>query len=748
MKKLTSFVLFILLMTIAMTAFARPDPILNGDTGNWLTGENFTSEAAVGDVLYCLAPTYMILHVYDTTKDTDTEISALILTGEKDGVPYGRVPITLVSDGQELYAVMGTYQYREDEAFILEELGFYRLIVGKTLTDEFICHLDLDKSIFDQDTINSQIVSPVYQNGKFLFTMPAESTAFEVLPDILYVLDTVSGELEVLTEDYLIEKITAYEDGSFLISCSHIEYDESGEPIGEYALYILDADTEEMDLKAVLPAKEWYGFGGMAYWMGNMYFLCDGSIWKLTDFDVASAERIINSPDGNRWRTTLMDSGLMVCANESTVYIRDIQEKIKQTTLVLGYDSVVNDGFLVENPGISLTRSTQDTTNEVISTLITQSSEVDIYFFTTLYSGLYYSIRDKGYALPLDSEVIIRTVDQMYPSMQELVQFDGQVVALPCSGIIQSCVGVNHEAWIAIGLSQEELPKTWAQFLLFLRDRWSELAEQYPQYALFADGDGGRETIYYAIVDGYGNYRMSLGEDPGYDTPEFREVLELYRSIDFETLIPDENSENIEFLFNLTRMASPAECGESTTMHPLTFLEGQPASVPILVKIAVINPYSQHKKEALAYLEYLATHMDPEINAALSPYENDPVERADYSAQVQEYEAKLAWYDEMIAEAEDEEQAEELQAERQRYQTWTEEVLAKPYIHWLLSEESIASYRSAVEDVVTYAPIAINETDWKTVIGIRDRFLEGGMSVDQFIEEMNRMQYMSRLEDQ
>lgn len=747
MNRLACFALTIVLMATAIPALARPDPILNGDTGNWLTGENFASEAAVGDVLYCLAPTYMVLHIYDTTTDTDKEISALILTDEKDGVQYGRVPISLVSDGQELYAVMGTYQYREDEASILEDLGFYRLIVGETLTDELICNLNLGQSVLDQDAINDQIGSPAYQNGMFLFTVPPESTAFEALPDILYALDTASGDLKVLTADYIIGKISAYENGKFLVFCSHIEYDES-EPIGEYDLYTLDADTGEMELKAVFPAEEWYGLNGMTYWMGAVYFLYGGSIWKLKDFDVASVEKIVNSPDGAGWRTIIMDSGLMVCANESAVYIRDIQEKVEQTTLVLGYDSVINDAYLVENPGISFAHSAQNTTDEVVSALITQSSEVDIYFFTTLYSDLYYSVRDMGYALPLESEIIKQTVEQMYPSMRELVQFDGQIVGLPCGGVIQSCVGVNQEAWVAMGLSQDEMPETWAQFLLFVRDWWPELAEQYPEYALFPDGDGGRETIYYAIVDGYGNYRMSLKEDPGYDTTEFRDVLELYQSIDFDTLHPDDISEDTQFLFNLSHMASPAEWGETTAIHPLTFFEGQRVSVPILVQIAVINPYSEHKEEALAYLEYLATHMDPEINAALSPYENDPVERASYPAQVQEYAAELARYDEMIAEAEDEEQAEQLQEEKQSYQEWMEAALAKSFNRWLLSEESIAAYRAVVEDVVTYAPIALNETDWQTVTGIRDRFMEGGLSVDQFIEEMNRMLYMSMLEDQ
>jgi ABC-type glycerol-3-phosphate transport system substrate-binding protein len=242
---------------------------------------------------------------------------------------------------------------------------------------------------------------------------------------------------------------------------------------------------------------------------------------------------------------------------------------------------------------------------------------------------------------------------------------------------------------------------------------------------------------------------MSFDVDPGYDTPELREVLESFRTIDFDLISNDPNAEWGETLFTQGYDLTPLVQGGSNYSYlPLGFTEGSQPQAVMTIYLAIVNPNSKHKSEAIDYLEYLSANMTPEFNTAVHMNANEPIENSDYIETLAGYERAIEEYDTAISQANDEEARNQLVVEKRAFVEWWNFSEVQNNVRWEISAESIAAYRALVEDIDVRAPFSINSADFGKVVDIRDRFYEGALTVDQFIKEMDRMFYMSILEDQ
>lgn len=138
-------------------------------------------------------------------------------------------------------------------------------------------------------------------------------------------------------------------------------------------------------------------------------------------------------------------------------------------------------------------------------------------------------------------------------------------------------LGIFEETWEQFGPGQ--VPTTWEEMLLFLQS-WPERRQQYPDVRLFAeelDSDSLQYLILNGILTDYEKYRTSSAQNMGYDTPTFRRLMELFRSMDFRRIAEEENTTRNTFLFTAEYLPSAEFYSSEIIGLPLSIDANEPS---------------------------------------------------------------------------------------------------------------------------------------------------------------------------
>lgn len=390
------------------------------------------------------------------------------------------------------------------------------------------------------------------------------------------------------------------------------------------------------------------------------------------------------------------------------------------------YSYSTSQKFLEENPHIKIEFADQVTSEQILSAMLSKSDQADVYLFSSVISKTYELLRDRGYCLPLASEILTNTMDKMYPSIAQYATSNGEICGMPYSCQPQIRIGMNMDIWHALGMTDDKIPTTWAEFLTFLRDDWTNTYRYNSNYALCTDEDNGRESIYSWILNDYNDLIHNSNLTDSYDTEEFRTVMEIFESIDFTSLPNDSEARSDECLFTTGFMVSPEEFANSFTYLPLVFREGDELTAPMGIHIATINPYSQNKEAAMAYIEYLATHIDGVSRHIMFPGEYEVILRDELPKSYNRFSQELA-------EGTDPEKINAL-------------INANPY-YFLTTPRSIEDFRKNISGIHVATLHTVNEADYNNLYDVIDRYYSGGMTLDNFISQMDRMLAMRTRED-
>ena len=160
--------------------------------------------------------------------------------------------------------------------------------------------------------------------------------------------------------------------------------------------------------------------------------------------------------------------------------------------------------------------------------------------------------------------------------------------------------------------------------------------------------------------------------------------------------------------------------------------------------VAFVNPFSQHREEAVAFLEAVAREMEPLLKIQLCPEENEPVKNPSYDTM-------LAAYDQMIADAQAQLDAAETEAEKQayavilaEYEKMREDFLR--YGAWQASEESIARYRAFAPQIIVIRNLGMGGDNASAFYELQNQFTQGLITADEFIEGVDGKLQMMMLE--
>ena len=368
------------------------------------------------------------------------------------------------------------------------------------------------------------------------------------------------------------------------------------------------------------------------------------------------------------------------------------------------------------------------------------------------------ALMQKGYTASLSgSDVLQDQVTKMYPFLQKELMQDGDLRAFPVS-LTGNMLGYSKKAMEELGMTEEDLPKTFAELMEFITNWDADYGVDHPALKLFEGEMYGnpKDTFFGWIMDQYSAYYKKLGKDMTFDTELMKMLLAALESADFSALEVKDVQQAMEGAVTVTYASAGAGSQPPTALFnmyynavvnefgfmpgdfsplPIALDDGLDPVIPASLTVYIVNPYSANHDLAMAYLEHFTSQRSAVSKAAMSPEYNEPVISGQYEIAKADREKEIADIKAQMETA-PEDKKKELEESLKR----AEEVLGfLENIKWQLSAEQIAAYRlrAGYLSVNTINPLALLAQD-QSMAALIGRYSNGQIGLTQLIKELEQ----------
>ena len=395
--------------------------------------------------------------------------------------------------------------------------------------------------------------------------------------------------------------------------------------------------------------------------------------------------------------------------------------------------------------------------DKVVENMMNRASDVDVYIMDMGYSS-YNALKERGFMAELDgSEKLTQRVAKMYPAIQESVQRDGRLVALPvdCSA---SCLGVNEKALEKLGLTLEDVPANWSDFLDFLINdlpgRWPSDGSVTFTYDGM-DVENVRWQLFYMIFEEYQNYVNATMDVPSYNTELLRSLMDKLDRVDFQALGLEEVSDDGSIgtftyggddggtqLFEMGVNANLGPYYTSSTPVLMSMDAGTEPVFAVRLSVAFVNPFSEHADEAIAFLETMADCVDESVWYNFDPDLNEPIANRYGEENLKNAQEYLANAQKRYDEAADADK-QMLEEDLKSAQRWVEQAEED---RWQVSQAKIDWYRAAAEHLAVAQGNWLYQDSSGEASELMQQYLNHQIDAGKFLEGVDKKVRMMQME--
>lgn len=540
----------------------------------------------------------------------------------------------------------------------------------------------------------------------------------------IYLTLRVEGKPQQLIYENLetseVRKIGSFTDEEWSETNLFLRGDTLCNPEGDYdkqtlTLHTFDPATGEI-------GRETYTSSTVPLWTANSLCYVNGRYYALMYDDnvrgLYSGETLetmtcIASPlSALDSIVTVVDDDVLLASGTLLMSSRIISDA--PVTLVLSQTEARNAAEYTLQYGVTFRSVYGMTTADILNT---QNSDVDILCITPFDTVSLKLLKTKGYFTDLSgSEILSKQVSRLYPGLQQAITTDGKIIGW--------YEGVETYLPDVMSDTLEEHGMTFADTLLQMFQQITQLADE----GVFADegmaplGYPGysRLNMLNMSIERYLNEQQMLGSRITFNNAELQELLNYI----VEHVPEDENAfpEN-EDGYSLYEM--DVSMPITTDCHmPMKIGASSPAAIPASVYVLVVNPYSQHKEEAIRYLEYCAQNVYDETQYRIFSDMTEPLVNSYQEQRIADMEAQIASLEAQEQTAEVKAQLEEIRASKAE---------AEKY-RYTIDTEDIAAWQAVAGNIVVPEENYFTE-DLKRLI---ERLSTGNLTVDGFVQEGNR----------
>ena len=581
-----------------------------------------------------------------------------------------------------------------------------------------------------------------------------------------YALDT--GKLIARSgADNTLRTLCSYKDGKYLALVQPIPGPEAVEtPMSQIAVY--DPATGAMTTMATLAGSY---LNNVTYdaESDTAYYCCDATVYGVsmaTGESRISAYLPVNAWAGSDTTFAVLTGGMIAYANNDGAYVRRLDApEMTGGALIIANEGGTNKHMAVvaEHPELNVTLASNypQTMEELTTAMVSGTGSIDVFSLNTDANPVARLI-DKGYAADLSGyPELMAVAGRMDARFTESVMRDGKLYGLPVS-LYTNGMGVNADTMEKLGLTQDDLPTTWLEFLDFAANFYYDYGEENADVVLM--DLNMRRPLFQMICKQYVAAQLRDTGSISFDTPLFRKLMQALEAIDFTELDPyevkgdkvwegDDANEFYEKqqLFTSYAEATPRSMGQSgygRVNQPLILsLDGETEPiVPVSMTVMIVNPRTTHMDQAAAYLTAYAGHYEAETeNIMFFPDQNDPVPNSYYEIQKQSYEESLRDLDSRIEKADESEKA-SLRESRDQIQGFLDQLEQE---RMSVTEEMIQAYREQVAPYLYVTPQTplTNSDSSGELDTLTSQYLDHAIDLDTYIREMNQRVRMMMLED-
>ncbi|MBQ8954424.1 MAG: carbohydrate ABC transporter substrate-binding protein [Clostridia bacterium] len=496
----------------------------------------------------------------------------------------------------------------------------------------------------------------------------------------------------------------------------------------------------------------------------TLYYVLSGEIWAAPGFDFDSAAAVNDCPvNGSNGVTQMTEDGFLLLYDWETIVLRntDPAQRSEITLYVkdFGYNDVLDQAyydFTNRRGDVSMVISRTGNPADILQAMMNRDGGVDIYCMDMSLSQ-YSAVFERGYMAELDaSAYLTEKIDSMYPAISEAVKKNGSLYAVPLNAYGYA-MGVSTDAMEKLGLTMDDMPKTWDGFFDFLAELPEKLEGSQEVRAFYSWNDRRdlRMQLFSTILMSYQNYINGGEVQYAFNTPLLKNLLARLDEIDFAALDVNETNydEETDTWYDNYDGRNPLFVdGVSIVMQsynegePLLLCFGdEPPKAAFNLRVAFVNPFSRHVPECIEYLETVLEHLNQQAQYTFYPDCDEPIRFPDF----EEYKANLAqWLEEArqsLAEADED--------EKEDYEEWVkaleEDLNNIDDTYWMFSPKNIEAYKARAPYL---SPVTYDFTNDMTsdegdnFYDLIQRYYDGMIDVDELLTAIDKKVQMMRLE--
>lgn len=544
----------------------------------------------------------------------------------------------------------------------------------------------------------------------------------------LYALSLTDGSVRKANVEN-VRNVCAYKDGKFLVIASQKkeDWDENGTRIPQMAMvYDPATDTTTM-LSSNIGVRDDFSYQQLVYSEAlDAVLYCDSTqIMGTTNFQKATLYAY------------LPVEGYQVAIVGDTIVSADYSSGIFARAFASGDDA----------PDIV-------------------SAYVNSYTSRDAAGGLAIErLNQKGYCKDLSVYPAVKAyVESLNPVFRDFVtDQNGKIFALPISVSGAYAFTINPTVFGEMGLTMDDIPTNFIDLCAFVT-RWNdEFVEDYPNFAPLDSTEKYKDRMFRLALREWKGYCQATNQDLHFDDPIFREMVAAIDAMRCDRIeesnkkTSDEESDYKQpLIFTGTWMLNSYYDGDvtfgkdktpkliqMTLTKDTSFYLGQ----GIEIELMFINPRTTDSDEIGTLLEYVIKNIRDEQKVELVAGCTTPIENPWYEEQRKQNEADLVMYQK----AYDEASAEEKNAYKEQLDEF------KRYMEQSAESDRYTvspAYIQRYQDVILPAlyigkPTVLDSTDntsgLKTLV---QRYIDGQITIDQFIREADGKLRMIQLENQ
>lgn len=573
-------------------------------------------------------------------------------------------------------------------------------------------------------------------------------------------LESESVESMTLDLDGDVQSIAPYVEGKLLMVV--LDYDK--DPM-ETILYVYDIEAEEATQLGILPQENYYTPCAIAYdaARSRIYYTLSGSVWRM---DI-SEEGLGETEEFGDMPLSVYDSDvgivigdLYVVSSSDGVVGRDVTtDKLPEEKLRVAdgtYSEPIRNayyGFTDKHTEYMVSISHDTSTDTLLQSMMNRDSSVDIYTLPSNESALQ-ALLNRGYVAELEgSEVISTAMAELYPYIQDACMKDGHIYALPIDGY-SDALGINVNCLKKLGYTEEDIPTNWVDLLKLIGDiADSGRLEEMPEITIgdpYYTRTWYRESMFTQMIEDFFLWLDQDEENVKRSSEVLTQLCSAFEAVNWDGLgYPEEqedgmydySEENILLQEQSMKIYSLQYGAESVQLMPLALVEGEEPLMGVQMDFAIVNPFSEHKEEAIQYLEEAWKCVEQTQRMEFCPGLNDPIENKYYEENLQNMQDYLDEMKKELEETTDEETRESIQANITSEEEYMEEY--RTTRKYSVSVEDIQKYRKYAEYLRVEKSSYWSSEDTSTQL---QQYLDGAMTADQLAGALEKTMQMQRLE--